>query len=187
MAVAELPRRRFSTDEYERIVAAGILGPADRVELIEGEIVEMAAIGSRHAACVRELQALLMGADALLSVQQPIRLDDLSEPEPDLALVRPRDDVYASAHPRPDDVLLLVEVSDTAFPADLGAKLPLYAAAGIAETWGVDLRGGRVLVHRQPSADGYRQVSEHGQGQRVSPAAFPDLSLAIEEILVQPS
>lgn len=187
MAVAELPRRRFTTDEYERIVEAGILGPADRVELIEGEIVEMAAIGSRHAACVRKLQVLLTEANAQMSVQQPIRLDDLSEPEPDLALVRPRDDFYASAHPGPTDVLLVVEVSDTSFPADLASKLPLYAAAGIAEAWVVDLRGDRVLVHREPSANGYRRVSEHGPGHHVSPAAFPDLSLAVAEILLQPS
>jgi len=184
MAVAELPRRRFSSDEYERIVEAGILGPEDRVELIAGEIVEMAAIGSRHAACVTKLQVQLSGCDALLRARQPIRLDDRSEPEPDLALVRPRDDYYSAAHPGADDVLLLIEVSDTSFPADLGTKLPLYAAAGVAEAWVVDLQGGRVLVHRAPAADGYRLVSEHRRDDTLSAAAFPDLALAVADVLV---
>lgn len=184
MAVAELPRRRFSSDEYERIVEAGILGAEDRVELIAGEIVEMAAIGSRHAACVTKLQVRLSGCGALLRAQQPIRLDGRSEPEPDLALVRPRDDYYAAAHPGPDDVLLLVEVSDTSFPADLGTKLPLYAAAGVAEAWVVALAGGRVLVHREPTADGYRRVSEHGRSDTLTATALPDLALAVADVLV---
>jgi Uma2 family endonuclease len=184
MAVAELPRRRFSTDEYERIVEAGILGPGDRVELIEGEIVEMAAIGSRHAACVTKLQVLLAAGAGLIRAQQPIRLDDLSEPEPDLAVVRRRDDYYAAAHPGPRDVLLLVEVSDTSFPTDLGATLPLYAAAGIAEAWIVDLQGGRVLVHREPTAVGFRKLTAYGRGERISALAFPDLGLAVDDVLV---
>jgi len=136
MAVAELPRRRFSSDEYERIVETGILGPEDRVDLIAGEVVEKARSGSRHAACVTKLQIRLSGCGALLRTQQPIRPDDRSEPEPDLALVRRRDDYYAAAHPGPRDVLPRLKVPAT-FPNELQR---------------LDTSGGCRLVARRPAS-----------------------------------
>ncbi|MGH9154512.1 MAG: Uma2 family endonuclease [Acidimicrobiales bacterium] len=116
-------RHRFSVDDYYRMAESGVLGPGDRVELIEGEIVEMSPIGSRHAACLRRLVALFSEGTrgrAILSVQDPVRLDQHSEPQPDLALLRPRPDYYADGHPGPGDVLLLVEVCDTTWAFDQG-------------------------------------------------------------------
>ena len=121
---------------------AGIFGEDDRVELLDGEIVEMAPVGSRHAACVNKLTQLFVERSegrALLAPRNPITLGERSEPQPDLALLRPRADYYASGHPTPDEVLLVVEVGDTTAEWDRRHKLPLYAAAGVAEVWLVDL------------------------------------------------
>jgi Uma2 family endonuclease len=121
-------KRRFSVHEYHRMAEVGILSEDDRVELIEGEILEMSPIGSRHAACVDRLNRLLNGfADlsAIVRVQSPILLDVNSEPEPDISLLRPSDDFYAGGHPTPGDVLLLIEVADTSVERDLEVKLPL--------------------------------------------------------------
>src|ERR671938_544657 len=138
----QVAKRCFSVDEYYRMGEAGILTEDDRVELIEGEIIEMSPIGSRHAACVNRLNTLLgrhLRQTAIVSVQNPIRLDAYSEPEPDVALLRPRADYYESGHPTPADALLIVEVADTSADYDRIIKLPLYAKAGIPEAWLVDL------------------------------------------------
>ena len=135
-------RRRFTVDEYHRMGQVGILGEDDRVELLEGEIVEMAPIGSRHQATVDRLTRLFSGrmADAVLvRVQGPVRLAEDSEPQPDVTLLRLRDDFYATAHPGPEDVILLVEVSDSSIEYDREVKLPHYARQVIPEVWIVDL------------------------------------------------
>jgi Uma2 family endonuclease len=129
--MAQLPAaRRFSVHEYHQMAAAGILNEDDPVELIEGEIVEMPPMGSPHAACISRLTQILVtqaGNLADVRVQLPVRLDERSEPEPDLALVKPRADSYASAHPGPDDVLSVIEVADTTLHYDRSVKGPLYA------------------------------------------------------------
>jgi Uma2 family endonuclease len=139
---ATVTTRRFSVDEYHRMAEAGVLQPTERVELIEGKIVQMAAIGSRHAECVDRLNRILVqGIEdrGTVRVQNPVRLSDHSEPEPDIALVRPRPEGYADRHPGPDDALLIVEVADTTLTLDREVKMPLYARAGIPECWTVDL------------------------------------------------
>ena len=177
--------RRFTVEEYYRMAQAGILSENDRVELIEGAIVEMAAIGSRHAACVGRLTAVFSAAQTggIVWVQNPIRLGEHSEPQPDLALLRPRPDFYASAHPGPGDVLLLIEVSETSTDADREVKVPLYARAGIAEVWLVDLEAEGIELYRQPSAEGYRESRQARRGEALSPGAFSDLTLTADEIL----
>jgi Uma2 family endonuclease len=129
----QVQRRLFTVEEYHRMAEAGILSEDDRVELIEGELVTMSPIGSRHAACVARLTALLfpVGGRGILWVQNPIRLGARSEPQPDVALLRYRPDFYASAHPGPEDVLLVVEVAETSADADRSLKIPLYARYGI--------------------------------------------------------
>jgi len=179
-------RRRFTVDEYYRMAEAGILHEDDRVELIEGEIVEMAPIGSRHAACVKRLNSLLsqrVGARALVGVQDPIRLDEHSEPQPDVTILLPRPDFYASVHPGPGDILLAVEVADTSAEYDREVKVPLYARSGIRESWLVDLPAGVVEVYRDPSPQGYRQTQHLKRGDRIALAAFPDFELTIDELL----
>lgn len=185
MAV-ELERRHFTVEEYHRMAGAGILTEDDRVELIDGEILTMTPIGWRHAACVATLIHLfspLSRDRAVLWPQNPIGLGPRSEPQPDVTLLRPRRDMYRHAGPRSEDVLLLVEVADTSIAYDRGVKLSLYAAAGIPEVWLVDLEGRAVEVHRAPTPPGVRETQRLLPGEPVSPAAFPDVVLAVAEIL----
>jgi len=173
-------------EEYHRMLRAGILTEDDRVELIEGEIVEMAPIGSRHAGCVKRLVrrfSQAIGEQALLSVQDPLRLGERSEPQPDLALLRPRDDFYASSHPGPEDVLLIVEVAETSAEYDREVKLPLYARHGIPEVWLVDLEKEAVEVYRGPSPRGYSEARTLRRGSSLSPTPFPELNLPVADIL----
>ena len=188
MAVAELiTRRRFTVDEYHRMAEAGILGEDDRVELIEGEIVEMSPIGWRHQACVDRLTHRLVPAlqnRAILRPQGPIRLSSDSEPQPDLVVLRPRVDFYAEGGPGPEDVLWLIEISDTSLRYDRDVKVPLYGRYGIPEVWVVDLEGEQVFVYRDPrSGGGYRSARVLGRGARLAPQAFPDLELPVDEVL----
>ncbi len=161
---------RFTVDEYYRLAEVGILDQDDRVELIEGEIVMMSPIGGRHAASVACLTHLLVeavGRRALVRVQSPVVLDDFSEPEPDVCLARSRADSYASGHPRPADVLLLVEVADSSASYDRTVKLPLYSRAGIQTVWILDLGRDLVEVYSAPSPDGYLAQHTGGAGDRL--------------------
>jgi Uma2 family endonuclease len=182
----QLSRRLFTVHEYHQMGLAGILSEDDRVELIEGEIVQMAPIGSRHAACVDRLTQLFVlrvAGRAIVRIQNPVLLNDYSEPQPDLALLRPRPDFYASGHPAPQDVLLVVEVADTSAGIDRAAKMPLYARAGILEAWLVDLQEERVEVHSQPLPQGYQSIQHFGRGASIALQAFPDLTFAVDGIL----
>jgi Uma2 family endonuclease len=176
----------FTVDEYHRISQAGILSEDDRVELIEGEIIKMSPIGKLHASCVKRLNAILnrrIGQFAIISIQDPIRLNDYSEPEPDIALLKLRDDFYSQQLPAADDVLLIVEVADTSVEYDRTVKLPLYARAGIPETWLANLPADKVEVHSEPVNGIYQKVRELRRGEGLSPEAFPTLVLKVEEIL----
>lgn len=179
-------RRRFNVEEYHAMARAGILCEDDRVELIEGEILEMTPIGSRHAGCVARLTEVLMerlGKRGTVWSQNPIALNDLSEPQPDMAVLRRRDDFYSNSHPTPQDVLLLIEVADSSFGIDRSLKLPVYGRNGIQETWLVDLERSRVEIHLDPTPEGYRAVQIFRLGERISPRAFPDLSLTVDDIV----
>ena len=147
-------RRLITVDAFHRMGETGILGPADRVELIEGEIIDMSPIGVLHAAIVDALVRFFSrraGESVFIRCQNPLRLDDLSEPEPDIAILRPRADFYTTSHPGPADVLLVIEVSDTSLAYDLGTKVPLYARHGIPEVWVIDAATRRTRVFRQPA------------------------------------
>ncbi len=165
---------------------AGILHEDDRLELIKGEIVEMAPIGSNHAGRVKRMNNLLsqvVGNAAIIGVQDPIHLWDDTEPEPDLTLLRPREDFYTQSHPTPEDILLVVEVADSSRDYDRQVKVPMYAEAGIVETWVVDLVSETIEVYRQPTPEGYRQTVILGREDRLSPAALPDLELELSQLL----
>ncbi|RMF89709.1 MAG: Uma2 family endonuclease [Nitrospinota bacterium] len=182
----QLARRLFTVEEYHQMARAGILTEDDRVELIEGEIVEMAPLGSRHAACVDRLTQLFverLGRQAIVRVQSPIRVGEYSEPQPDLTLLRPRSDFYATAHPTPRDVLLVVEVAETSTDYDREIKGPLYARAGIPEIWLVDLSRGIVEIYRQPTVQGYQVVEQRGPNTHLTLAVLPSLTLSVDEIL----
>jgi Uma2 family endonuclease len=185
MAV-QLLKRRFTVEEYHRMAEAGILSEDDRVELLEGEIVAMSPIGSKHAACVDRLTRYFdrqVGDHAIVRVQNPIRLGEHSEAQPDLALLKPRPDFYASSHPGPEDVLLVVEVAESSATVDREVKVPLYARFGVPEVWVVDLAGEQVEVFRQPSPQGYQDLRTLRRGEVVSPLLLPELPLPVEAIL----
>ncbi len=184
--VAQPARRQFTVDEYYQMGRVGILSEDDRVELIEGEIIEMPPIGGRHASCVNRLNRLFLmalGDSAVVTVQNPLRLDGRSEPVPDVMIVKPRADFYEERHPLPEDVLLLVEVSDSTIGYDRRVKLPLYAQHGVPEVWIADLDRGVIRVHQDPTPDGYRVVHTRRRGDRLVPSAFPDLAFAVDDIL----
>ena len=185
--MVQLPAaRRFNVDEYHRMAAAGILTEDDPVELIEGEIVEMPPMGSIHAARVSRLNRLLsskVGDLVDARVRLPVRLDDHSEPEPDLALVQLRADFYAAAHPGPDDMLLVIEVADTTARYDRTIKGALYARAGIPEYWLVDLQRGHVEVRREPTGGRYRAVQVFRRGEQLRSEALPGLEIAVDDSL----
>ena len=185
-AEAERARRLFTRKEYHRMGDAGILKPTERVELIRGEIIEMPPIGPRHVAFVNNLTQLLvtrLAGRAIVSVQNPVALDDDTEPEPDLAILRRRRPVpYKESEPATEDVLLLIEIGDTSLTYDRGTKLRLYAEAGIPEYWVVDASAEVVEIHRGPAAEGYGETRRLTGGATVSPQAFPDIVLPLVEI-----
>lgn len=183
MAV-ELKRRRFTIEEFQRMGASGILDEDERVELIEGEIIQMAPIGPRHAGCVinaNELFVARLRGRAVISPQNPVVIRPRSEPQPDLLLLRPRALSYSRELPAAQDVLLAVEVADTTVRFDRLVKSRLYAQAGIAEFWLLLPVEGSVEVHREPGADGYARVTAYGSGQTVSPLAFPDVAFSVPD------
>ena len=184
-AALVLTRHKLTVDDYHRMAEAGILGEDDRVELIDGEIIDMAPIGSGHGSSVmRRTQAIVLAAlgRATVSVQNSVRLDRASEPQPDFAILRPRADFYASALPGPADVLLLIEVADSSLRFDRVVKLPLYARAGIPEVWIVDLQRSVLTAHRAPVAGHYTEVTTHGPGDRLSLAEAPEISLQMDQV-----
>jgi Uma2 family endonuclease len=166
-------RHRLDVDAYYKMAEAGILTRAHRVELIDGEIIDMNAIGSPHAAITNRLNRLVARAAAdglvLVSVQSPLRLDTFNEPEPDLMLLRPRADDYRASHPSAADVLLLVEVSDSSLAYDRGTKLALYANFGVPEVWIIDLAGA-VEIYRGPKDGAYSS-----RGRQTSGSLTPEL------------
>ena len=183
MAIEVERTRRFTADEYERMVELGIFREDERLELIGGEVVEMAPVGHRHAACIANLHesfVMGLGKRALVWSQGPARLAIDSVPEPDLALLRRRS--YRAGSPRPDDVLLVVEVAESSLRYDRTTKLRLYARAGVPEYWVVSVAGEWIEVYRSPEGEGYRERRRAGRGETVAPAAFADVSIDVDEV-----
>jgi len=182
----QMQRRLFTVQEYHLMGEAGILGEDDRVELIEGEIVQMAAIGTRHASSVKRLIAVFSDLDrrrAIIGAQDPIQLTERTEPQPDVVLLQPRADYYATAHPVPSEVLLLVEVSDSTVGFDRDVKVPNYARSGIQEVWLWDLDVNCLEVYRAPTANGYTSLKKFERGETVAPLAFPEFEVSVDFIL----
>ena len=182
----EVKKRLFTADEYHRMGETGIFHPEERTELIDGEIVLMTPIGYRHALCVSRVNTLLiqaLGNRMVLGPQNPLRLSDWTEPQPDIVVYKPRSDFYAKKRQRPSDVLLLIEVADTSLRHDQKTKLARYAKAGIPEVWIEDLQHNLLYVYRIPSARSYSTVLTLSPENTVSPAAFPDISFSVDELL----
>lgn len=182
----QLLRRKFTVEQFHKMAESGILNEDDRVELIRGEIIEMAAIGTKHAACVRRLNNSLsrkLGDKVIISVQNPIGLDDTSEPQPDVVLLKPREDFYASAHPQPKDVFLIIEVADSTIKYDREVKIPLYAQEGLVEVWLIDINEECVEVFREAVNGSYRNVQKFSKGESLVIRAFGDVNIGVDEIL----
>ena len=182
----QLQKRYFNVDDYYRMFQAGVFSWGDRVELIEGEVVEMSPIGSTRQGCVDELSSIVMekiGGAAIVRVQGSIHVDDYSEPQPDISLLKPRRDYYRRAHPTPADVLLVIEVADTSVEYDRNVKLPLYARAGIPETWLIILPKDLIEVHSEPKNGKYQKVQRLKRGKSLASLKLPELKLSVDDIL----
>src|SRR5262249_28356570 len=176
----------FTVSDYHQMIEAGVLKEDDRVELLNGEIIEMTPIGPRHASHVDRLVNILpakLKGTAILRVQSPILLSDYSEPQPDLTLLKPRADFYADGHPTPADIFAVIEVSDSTVENDRRAKIPNYALAGILEAWLIDLVNDRIEVHSNPYNGVYQEVRIIQRGQKVISNSLPHLKLKADEVL----
>jgi Uma2 family endonuclease len=183
---AHVRPRPITAAEYYRMGEVGIFGPDERVELLNGRIITMPPIGPRHAQAVRSLTRIferMLGDRAVVSAQLPLDLDPASQPQPDLLLARLPAETYARAHPIPSDCPLVIEVSETTLRHDAGEKLQAYARAGVAEYWIVDLVHGRIAIHTDPDGESYRTERTAAPGASISPRAFPDISIAVDDIL----
>jgi len=175
-----LPRPRVSVEEYYRMAEVGLLAPDARTELIEGEVIEMPGIGSPHASTVTRLQYLIfpvLGGSAQMRVQQPVRLDDYSEPQPDLVVVLPRQDFYRARHPGPADTLLIVEVSQSSLRFDRNVKVPLYARHQVPEVWLMDVEHYRIHFFRSLRDGTYTDVSFTDNPAAVALSALPGVTV----------
>ena len=172
-------------DEYYRMAEVGILDPDARLELLEGEIVEMSPVGMRHASCVNRTTALFVkqfSERAVVSVQNPVQLSEYTEPLPDIVLLKPRDDYYARKKVWWDDALLVIELSDTTIRRDR-YKLSLYARAGVSEVWIADLQHNIVHAYREPESGAYRVSLELRRGDTLSVHAFPETTFRVEDLI----
>lgn len=182
----QVNRYSFTVAEYERMGEVGIFSEDERVELVCGEIIKMSPIGERHAGCVgllTQLITLLLQRTAIVWVQNPLRLDEHSEPQPDIAVLKPRADFYSRSKPTPGDALLVIEVSDTTLEYDRRVKVPLYARAGIPEVWVVNLPEERIEVYSDPAGGVYQTVTSHARGDELQSRSLDALRLSVSEVL----
>jgi Uma2 family endonuclease len=179
-------KHRFSVREYCRMAETGVLRPDARVELLNGEIIDMSPIGPFHGGVVSRLTRLFNEMSQgrwLVWPQNPLQLDDYSEPQPDVMLLKPVPGEYTRQHPRPDDVLLLIEVADSTLETDRAEKLPAYGRAGVAEVWIVNLDEPTIEIYREPHFTGYASKIVVGPGQSAAPLAFPDAIVDVMQLL----
>lgn len=178
--------RRLSVQDYHRMAQSGILKPDERIELLEGQIIQMAAKGTAHRAAVTRIQRLFekrLGDRVLICLQDPVRLDDYSEPEPDVAILVPDPLDYEEHHPTPAEVYLLIEVSDTTLKFDRETKAPAYGRSGIAEYWVLDVVARKLHVYRSPSKNGYQSETILSEELTIAPLAFPECVVTAREML----
>jgi Uma2 family endonuclease len=183
---AEITKKLFTVAEYYRMAEVGILDSEARLELLEGEIVEMSPVGVRHINCVNRatnIFAKRLGDRAIVSVQNPLQLSEYTEPQPDIVLLKPNEDFYAQKKISWEDALLVIEISDTTIRRDRDVKLPLYAKAGVAELWIEDLKRDTIFVYRNPGPKTYATSLEFHRGDSISIGAFPDLIFQVADLI----
>jgi len=177
--------KKFTRDIYHKMAESAIFQESDRLELIKGEIIEMSPVGLRHASCVKKLNYLLtkkLGDQIILGVQDPIVLTNNSEPQPDLVILKYRPDFYANEHPHPQDILLLIEVSDSSIDYDKNVKIPLYAENQISEVWLVNLNDNCVEIHQKPYQNYYQSIQKLSSINNAILSNFPTIEIKISEL-----
>jgi Uma2 family endonuclease len=182
----ETSRKWFTVDDYYRWGETGILSENDRTELIEGEILEMSPIGDPHMIAVTRASMIFargIGDRVVVSVQNPAFIDRFNLPQPDVVLIRPREGFYGDGKPYPEDVVLLIEVSDSSLRFDREVKVPIYARSGIREVWIVDLQNAAIHVYREPKDKTYTSIETRHHGETVSPQAYPDFAVKVSDLL----
>lgn len=183
--IPPLPRHKLQITQFYQMWAAGVFGPIDRIELLKGELIDMPLIGPAHSGKTNQLTCLLsqaVGNTAIVSVQNPVRLSEDSEPQPDLAILRWREDFYATTHPQPQDILLIVEIADTTASVDRTYKIPLYAQYDIPEVWLLDLQKRQLEIYRQPEADHYRYILIPKRDETVNLLLLPNITLDLKAV-----
>jgi len=183
---ANITRKLFTFDDCLRMAETGILSPADRIELVRGEVLVVSPSGPRHAAiidAVNRTMVRLAGDAAIVRIQSTVVLDRFAAPAPDIALLRPRHDFYAEKHPGSPDILLIIEIADSSLEYDTTVKLGLYAILGIPEYWVADLQNNRLLVYARPEGDTYREMRELHRGNTVAPQLLPDCRISVDLLL----
>ncbi len=200
--VVQLERKRFTVTDYQHMIETGILQEGEPYELLNGEVIRkmdyqpypfptlnqanLMGIGKRHASSTKRLNVVFsdrLHGQALIGVQAPVQLSEYSEPQPDISILKLNPDFYLSHHPAPDDIYLLVEVADSTLELDRTIKLPLYAEAGIAEVWIVNLQDRGIEVYRNPAGTTYQSIQTMTQGQTLTIALLPGVTIAVHEIL----
>lgn len=184
--LASLPHRKFTVDEYHNFIESGVFAPEERLELWEGEFIEMSPIGKRHAGCVAGLTAYLnhlFFQKLVVWTQNPIVLNNFSEPEPDVCLLKQRNDFYRTVNATAQDVLLTIEVADSTVKYDRDIKFPKYAENGIPEAWLIDLENDRIEIHSQPTKNGYKLVKILHRGDIAESTVFEEIKIAVDDIL----
>ena len=182
---AQLLTHKFTIQQYHLMYEAGVFPEGDRFELINGEITKMSPIGRKHVSCIIRLVRLIqtkLGDYVMVSAQNSIRLGDNSEPQPDLAILKLRDDFYEEGLPTPSDILLIIEVADSTLAYDRDVKMPLYAAAGIPEMWLFDINKKAIEGYSLPSSSGYKQMRRYEADDTLAMIAFPDVIFNWEEL-----
>ena len=177
---------RFKVDDYYRMIEFGMLDDYEKAEIIEGELIRQMLVGDRHAACVERLNEFLrdeLGKSVSIRNQQPIKVGDYNEPQPDLAIVKRRDDFYGNSKPTGDNCLLLIEVSDSTLDYDRNKKLPLYAEGNIPEFWLVNLQNNTIEVHTEPRESVYSLIRVLRRGETIKSESVPNLQIKVDAIL----
>ncbi|MEB3178262.1 MAG: Uma2 family endonuclease [Nostocaceae cyanobacterium] len=181
-----LSLRLLSVQEYHQMAASGIFHPEERLELIAGQIIKMSAKGTAHSAATARTEKLLNNLlleRVLVRLQEPVQLDDYSEPEPDIAVVMPNSLYYEDHHPTLSEIFLIIEIADSSLKYDREVKAQIYAQSGVADYWVLDINGRKLHVYRSPSPEGYQSETILGEDLSISPLAFGDCAIAVREML----
>ena len=182
----ETSRKWFTVDDYYRMGEVGILSDNDRTELIEGEIIEMSPIGSPHMNAVNRATMIFargIGDRVVVSVQNPAFMDRFNLPQPDVVLIRPREGFYGDGKPYPEDVVLLIEISDSSLRFDRKVKVPIYARSGVREVWIIDLQNAVIHVYRDPKDKTYDSIETKHRDETIAPQGCPDFKVKVSDLL----